>query len=238
MSNPRQDLRFAVRAFVRTPRFTIPATLALALGIGANTAIYSVLRGVVLQPLPYPAPERVVTIWERNIQRSGSSNVVGAANFLAWTERNRSFEHIGIVGPGRFNFILDGRPEESTGLMASAGALAALGVEPSMGRLYGPDEDLAGSDGVLLVSHEFWQTRLGGRADVLGLSITANERPRSVIGVMPPGFTVEGSAPTSSLHTDGPSNSSARRAAADRRMPSPASATACRWIRRLPVSPR
>lgn len=192
MSNLLQDLRFALRAFVRTPRFTVPAILALALGIGATTAIYSVVRGVVLQPLPYPAPERVMTIWERNIQRSGGRNVVSAANFVAWTERNRSFEQIGLVGPGRFNLILDGRPEESTGLMASADALAALGVEPLMGRLYGPDEDLAGNDGVLLVSHEFWQTRLGGRADVLGLSIIANGRPRSVIGVMPPGFTIEG----------------------------------------------
>ncbi len=192
MTNLLQDLRFAVRSFVRTPRFTIPATLALALGIGATTAIYSVVRGVVLRPLPYPAPERVVTIWERNVQRGGGRNVVSAANFLAWTERNRSFEHIGVVGPGRFNFILDGGPEESAGLMASSGALAALGVAPAMGRLYNPDEDLAGNDGVLLVSHEFWQTRLGGRSDVLGLSITANGRPRSVIGVMPPGFTIEG----------------------------------------------
>jgi putative ABC transport system permease protein len=192
MSNLLQDLRFAVRAFLRTPRFTVPALLALALGIGATSAIYSVVRGVVLRPLPYPEPERIVTIWENNIRRNRTRNVISSANFVAWTERNRSFEQLGTVGPARLNLVLDGRPEEVAGLSASAGALAALGVEPAMGRLYSAQEDLEGNDGVILVSYEFWQTRLGGRTDVLELSVTANSRPRSVVGVMPPGFTVEG----------------------------------------------
>lgn len=187
-----QDLRFAVRAFLRAPRFTVPAVLALALGIGATSAIFSVVRGVMLKPLPYQDPDRIVSIWENNTRRNRPRNVIGAANFAAWRERNRSFEHLGMVGPARLNVILDGQPEEVVGLFASSAVFPALGVQPAIGRAYNADEDLEGHDLVILLSHEFWQTRLGGRSDVLGSTISANGRPRNVVGVMPPGFTIEG----------------------------------------------
>jgi putative ABC transport system permease protein len=192
MTTLLQDLRFAVRSFLRSPRFTIPAVLALALGIGASAAIYSVVRGVMLKPLPYKDPERIVSIWENNLRRNRPRNVVGPANFVAWQERNRSFEHIGMVGPARLNIMMDGRPEEIAGLNASSGVFAALGVQPVVGRGFTTDEDLEGNDGVIVLSYEFWQSRLGGRPDVVGLSLTTNTRPRSVVGVMPPTFTVEG----------------------------------------------
>ncbi len=140
-----QDFRVGARSFLRTPRFTVPAVLALALGIGATTAIFSVIRGVVLNPLPYPDPDEVVVIWENNLTRNRPRNVVGAANYVAWKERNRSFEFLGLVGPSRRNMVLDGEPVEVPGLVASSEALQALGVQPVMGRLYTAAEDLEGS---------------------------------------------------------------------------------------------
>jgi putative ABC transport system permease protein len=191
-ANLLQDLRFAVRSFLRAPRFTVPAVLALALGIGATSAIFSVVRGVLLRPLPYRDPDGIVVIWENNLRRSRPRNVVGAANFVAWRERTRSLDHIGMSGPARLNVVLDGQPEELTGLFASADVFTALGVSPAIGRAFTTDEDVEGNDQVILLSHEFWQRRLGGRSDVLNLSITASGRPRSVVGVMPPGFTIVG----------------------------------------------
>ena len=187
-----QDFRVGARSFLRTPRFTVPAVLALALGIGATTAIFSVIRGVILKPLPYRDPDAVVVVWESNVTRNRSRNVIGAANFIGWKERNRSFEHLGMVGPARMNMIIDGEPIEISGLFASSEALQALGVQPVMGRLFAAAEDLEGSEPVIILSYEFWQNRFGGRRDILDVSIPSNGRPRHVIGVMPPGFTIEG----------------------------------------------
>jgi putative ABC transport system permease protein len=187
-----QDLRFAVRSFLRAPRFTLPALLALALGIGATAAIFSVVRGVLLEPLPYQNPERIVSIWEANTSRNRMRNVIGPANFVAWKERNRSFEYLGMTGPARMNFILDGHPHEVSGIAASSEVFAALGTQPAIGRTFTPEEDLRGNDDVLIISHEFWQSRLGGRRDILGTTLNANGRQRQVIGVMPPRFTIEG----------------------------------------------
>jgi putative ABC transport system permease protein len=187
-----QDFRVGARSFLRTPRFIVPAVLALALGIGATTAIFSVVRGVVLNPLPYPDPDEVVVIWENNLTRNRPRNVVGAANYVAWKERNRSFEFLGLVGPSRRNMVLDGEPVEVPGLVASSEALQALGVQPVLGRLYTAAEDLEGSEPVIILGHEFWQNRFGGRRDILDVSISTNGRLRRVVGVMPPGFTIEG----------------------------------------------
>ena len=187
-----QDLRFALRSFLRAPRFTVPAVIALALGIGATSAIFSVVRGVMLEPLPYHDPDRIVAVWENRLDRNRPRNVVAAANFVAWRERNKSFEYLGMVGPARLNILLNDQPDEIAGFVASADALAAFGTPPQLGRVYLPNEDLEGNDGVIVVSHQFWQSKLGGRSDVLGLSLTANGRPRSIIGVMPPNFSIEG----------------------------------------------
>ena len=187
-----RDLRYGVRSFLRAPRFTIPAVLALALGIGATSAILSVVRGVLLEPLPYRDPDRIVSIWEANAARNRTRNVVGPANFLAWKERNRSFEFIGMTGPARLNLMLNGQPYEVPGIAASSDVFNALGVQPLLGRTFSADEDLRDRDAVIVLSHEFWQSRLGGRSDVVGSTINANGRQRSVIGVMPPRFTIEG----------------------------------------------
>jgi putative ABC transport system permease protein len=187
-----QDLRFGARSFLRAPRFTLPAVLALALGIGATSAILSVVRGVLLDPLPYRDPGRIVSIWEGNASRNRTRNVIGPANFVAWKERNRSFEYLGMVGPARLNVILDGQPYEVPGLAASSEAFKALGVQPLLGRTFSAEEDLRDNDNAIVISYEFWQSRLGGRNDIVGSTINANGRQRNVIGVMPPRFTIEG----------------------------------------------
>jgi putative ABC transport system permease protein len=187
-----QDLRYALRSFLRAPRFTLPALAALALGIGATSAIFSVVRGVMLEPLPYDAPERVVSIWESNASRGRTRNVVAAANFIAWKERARSFEYLGMVGPARFTLLIGGEPHEIDGQFASSEVFSALGVQPLLGRTYTAEEDLRGNDAVIVSSYEFWQTRLGGRHDIVGSAIVANGVPRTIVGVMPPGFTIEG----------------------------------------------
>ena len=187
-----QDLRYGARSFLRAPRFTVPAVLALALGIGATSAIFSVVRGVLLDPLPYRDPDRIVSIWETNASRSRTRNVIGPANFVAWKERNRSFEYLGMAGPARLNIILDGQPYEVSGVAASSDVFKALGVHPILGRTFSPEEDLRDNDTVILISYEFWQSRLAGRSDVIGSTVNANGRQRTVIGVMPPRFTIEG----------------------------------------------
>jgi len=187
-----QDLRFALRSFLRSPRFTIPAVLALALGIGSTSAIFSVVHGVILKPLPYRDPDRIVVVWENNLKRNRPRNVIGAANFLAWQERTTTLEHLGMVGPQRLNVMLGGQPEEITGVSASSQVFQALGVPPVIGRAYNESEDLEGHDDVIVLGYEFWRTRLNGREDVLGSTLVANGRPRTVIGVMPPDFTVVG----------------------------------------------
>ena len=191
-SSLMQDLRYGARSLLRAPRFTVPAVLALALGIGATSAIFSVVRGVLLDPLPYRDPDRIVSIWEANASRNRTRNVIGPANFVAWKERNRSFEYLGMVGPARLNIILDGQPYEMSGVSASSDVFRALGVQPQLGRTFSAEEDLRDNDGVILISHEFWQSRLASRGDVIGSTINANGRQRTVIGVMPPRFTIEG----------------------------------------------
>ena len=187
-----RDVRIAVRSFLKAPRFTVPAVLALAIGVGATSATFSVVRGVMLSPLPYDNPERIVVVWENNLSRNRPRNVISAANFIAWRERNRSFTHLGMAGPARLNFMLGDQPEEVVGIVASSDVFRALGVQPALGRAYGPAEDVEGSNRVIIVSDRFWRTRLGGRPDVIGTTITANDIPRVLIGVMPPGFTLVG----------------------------------------------
>ena len=186
-----RDLRHGARVMRKAPGFTAAALATLALGIGATSAIYSVVRTVMLEPLPYHEPERIVAVWETN--RGGTvRNVIAPANFVAWRERTRTLEHLGMVGPGNATMIINGQPMDISGLNVSADVFRALGVQPALGRAYTPEEDLGGASAVIVLSHEFWQRRLGGRQDVLGTTISTDGGPRTVIGVMAPAFTIVG----------------------------------------------
>ena len=186
-----RDIRFGTRVLRRAPGFTAAALATLAIGIGATAAIFSVVRTVMLEPLPYRAPDRVVSIWETT-QDGVTQNVIAPANFIAWRERSHTLEHLGMVGPDGLTAIVNGEPEKLTGLDFSSDLFAALGVQPMLGRAYTFDEDLGGKGGVIVLSHEYWQARLGGRPDVVGMKLTTDGGPRIIIGVMPPGFTVVG----------------------------------------------
>ena len=184
------DVRHGLRIFRRSPGFTAAALLTLALGIGATSAVFSVVRTVMLEPLAYRDPDRIVAVWETN--RGGTSrNVIAPANFVAWRERVRTLEHLGMVGPTNLVLMVDGQPSNVSGLTLSADVFAALGVRPALGRAYTVDEDLGGRSTVIVLSYEFWQSHLGGR-DVLGMILSTGRGPATVIGVMAPGFTVVG----------------------------------------------
>jgi putative ABC transport system permease protein len=184
-----RDLRYGARVLWRSPGFTSAALLTLALGIGATSAIFSVVRTVMLEALPYQQPDRIVTIWETN--RGGATrNVIAPANFVEWRERSRTLDHLGMVGPGSRAIVVNGQPDNVPGLTVSSEVFRALGVQPALGRAYTAEEDTGNA--VIVLSHEFWQTRLAGRGDVLGLTLATDDGPRTVIGVMPPRFTIVG----------------------------------------------
>jgi putative ABC transport system permease protein len=184
-----RDLRYGVRVLRRAPGFAAAALVTLALGIGATSAIFSVVRTVILEPLPYHEPGRIVAVWETN--RGGAQrNVIAPANFVAWRERSRTLDHLGMVGPVSVAMVVDGQPLEFPGLAVSSDVFRALGVQPALGRAYTADEDA--SEAVIVVTHEFWQRRLGGRRDVLDLTLRTDDGPRTVVGVMPPRFTIAG----------------------------------------------
>jgi putative ABC transport system permease protein len=186
-----RDVRHGIRILLGAPGFAAAALITLALGIGATAAIFSVVRTVMLRPLPYHDPDRIVAVWETN--RGGTvRNVIAPANFVEWRERSQTLEHLGMVGPANLVMIIDGEPDNVSGLAASTDVFRTLGVQPALGRAYTDEEDYGGKDAVLVLSHEFWQQRLAGRADVLGLAISSDGRPRTVIGVMPPRFTIVG----------------------------------------------
>ena len=184
-----RDLRHGVRLLRRAPAFTAAALVTLALGIGATSAIFSVVRTVMLEPLPYHEPDRIVAVWETN--RGGTSrNVIAPANFVAWRERTRTLEHLGMVEPAALAMIVNGQPDNIRGLTVSSEVFRALGVQPALGRAYTAEEDPGKA--VIVLSHEFWQRRLGGRRDVLDITFATDDGPRTVIGVMPARFTMVG----------------------------------------------
>lgn len=185
-----RDIRHGLRVLWRSPGFTTAALLTLAIGIGATAAVFGVVRAVILEPLPYRDPDGLVAIWETN--RGGTTrNVIAPANFVAWRERTRTLEHLGMVGPTNLVLNIDGTASNVSGLNVSADVFAALGVTPAMGRPYTAEEDFGGGSGVIVLSYELWQNRLGGR-DVLGTTLVTGSGPVSVIGVMPQGFTMVG----------------------------------------------
>ncbi len=186
-----RDVRHGIRMLRRAPGFTIAALLTLALGIGASSAIFSVLRAVMLEPLPYHQPERIVTIWETN-RGATARNPIAPANFVAWRERSRTLEHLGMVGPATLAMIVNGQPLDVDGLTVSYDVFQTIGVQPALGRAYTAAEDIGGNDRVIILSYEFWQGRLAGRPDILGTTFSTADGPRTVIGVMAPRFTMLG----------------------------------------------
>ncbi|MGA3044451.1 MAG: ABC transporter permease, partial [Bryobacteraceae bacterium] len=187
-----QDLRYGFRTLRKSPGFTAVAMLALALGIGANTAIFSVVNGVLLRPLGYPDASRLLMIFESNPDFSHSS--VAYPNFLDWRRESRSFTGMAAVRSDDFNFTGRGEPEHLSGVYASASLLPTLGVTPFMGRGFLPDEDRPGAACVVMLTYSFWKQRLAADPNILGKALTLNAMSCAVTGVLPPDFRFRESA--------------------------------------------
>jgi len=189
MDNLRQDLRFAVRQLWKRPGFSLIALSMLALGIGANTAIFSVVYAVLLQPLPFPEPDRIVRIWESRLDRGWDRSSVAPANFWDLREMNRAFEDLGGYRFSSTNFTDGDYPEQlSLGLVSSGFFGRVLGVSPVLGRTFAPGEDRPGADGKqVLLGHDFWQNRFGSDPGVVGSTVTLDGESYTVVGVLPAG---------------------------------------------------
>ncbi len=179
------DLRYSLRGLVRSPRFTLAALCTLALGIGANAAIYSVVNTVLLRPLPYKDAGRLTMI--RGFTR-GDTQPSAPSDFNAWRSDGRFFEQMAASRDASYSLTGAGDPESIIGYRFSADFFPLMGVAPALGRTFLPEEDRPGNDKVVVLSHPLWQRRFGGDPGILGTSITLNGQPYTVIGVMPATF--------------------------------------------------
>ncbi len=185
-----RDLRYAVRGLLKNPTFTAVAVLTLGLGIGASTAIFTVVNGVLLRPLPYPQPDKLVRLWEVLPQRDFHRNVVNAWNFLDWQARTQAFDGMAATSPVQtVNVSGEGEPVAVTGLGVTPNFFDILRVRPVMGRTFTAQEGVFGQGAVTILSYELWQSRFGGDKGVLGKKLVLNGAPMTVIGVMPAGFS-------------------------------------------------
>src|SRR5205085_10071207 len=186
MNTLLQDLRYGARMLFRNPGFTFVAVLALTLGIGATTAIFSVVNSVLLKPLPYPESERLVYLWETSPQIDEMS--VAYPNYQDWRAQNEVFENIGVYRRQSYNLTGTGEPERLVGGMVSADLFAALRVNALRGRVFTNDEDQPGATPVAILSYGLWQRRFGGDPNVLDQQLTLNGHSFTVIGIMSPDF--------------------------------------------------
>lgn len=180
-----RDLRLAVRRLGQRPGFTAVALTTLALGIGANTAIYSIVRGVVQRPLPYAEPERIMWVRETTPHNGGQPFSVSVPNFTDWRERSRSFEQLVAVAEKNMNLTGGGDPAQVVARRVSRGYLDLLGLRPQLGRDFRPEEDAPGANTVVLLSERFWRARFGGDAAVVGQTLQLDGRAHEIAGVAP-----------------------------------------------------
>jgi predicted permease len=183
-----QDVRFGARTLAKNPGFTAVAVIALALGIGANSAIFSVVNTVLLRPLPYKEPGRLVMVWEKGNADEFPINSTSAANFIDWRDQNQVFEGVSVMGRASFNLTGVGEPVRVDGRRVSANLFHILGVEPQLGRGFLPEEDAPGAGRVVILSHGLWQRRFGSDPGAVGTPLTMNGRSYTVVGVMSPQF--------------------------------------------------
>jgi putative ABC transport system permease protein len=186
--NLLRDLRFAFRSLGRTPGFTAIVVGTLALGIGANVAIFSVVKVVLLTPPPYESPEQLVMVWEQNLPRNSERNVVNPQNFTAWRDRNDVFEEMVAWSPRSVNMTGDGDPQRVRLALITTELFSLLRVSPMMGRVFAPEEIEPGNHRVVVLGHGFWQRQYGGVPAVIGTSITLNDLSHEIVGIMAEGF--------------------------------------------------
>ena len=181
------DLRYAFRQLVKNPGFAGVAILTLALGIGACTAIFSVINGVLLRPLDFPQPDRIVVIRETNLPQFPEFSV-SPPNYLDWAKQTKSSQYLAAYSGVQVNLTGEGEPQRLIGVKATAHYFDVYGIKPVLGRTFVPEEDAPGKDHVVVLSHAFWQRVFAGEPNVVGRSIQLSGEPYTVIGVAPPHF--------------------------------------------------
>src|SRR4051812_29332986 len=184
-----QDFRYALRQLIKAPSFTIVAVLTLALGIGACTAIFSVVNTVLLRPLDYPDPAQLVMIRETQLPQFPEFSV-SPPNFIDWQKQTKSYEYLAAYGGASLNLTGEGEPQRLVGVKATAQYFDVYGVKPILGRMLLPEEDAVGKNHVVVLSYGFWQRVFGGMRDVVGHSVQLNGEPYQIVGVAPSGFGV------------------------------------------------
>src|SRR5208282_251342 len=189
-----RDLRFSLRTLRRTPGFTVIAILVMALGIGANVALFTVVRGVLLKPLPFHDPDRLVMLYEaglhENEDETTGSNVVSGGMYAEWKNQNRSYSSLALAKGIRVGLSGSGGqlPEKLKSALFSWNVLRTLGVQPALGRDFTQADDNPGANGTVLLSWGLWKRRFGGDANILNQTIDLDAQPYTVIGVMPAWF--------------------------------------------------
>ncbi|HEX2268654.1 MAG TPA: ABC transporter permease [Pyrinomonadaceae bacterium] len=185
-----RDLRYGLRSLLRQPAFTVVAVITLALGIGANTAIFSLVNAVLLRALPFENPEQLVSVGKA----AGQGGLPGLAGFqyLAWKEKSNSFEDLAAYTDNNFNLVGNGEPERISCAQVTASLFPTLGVQPLVGRTFLPEEDRSGQNQVAVVSEGFWQRRYGRDASLVGRTIQLDDKNYTVVGVMPSSFRFPG----------------------------------------------
>jgi predicted permease len=183
-----QDLRYGARMLLKNPGFSAVIVLTLALGIGANAALFSVVNGVLLNPLPYPQPEQLVALNQRTSNIAAGS--ISYLNFLDWQKENQTFSAMAVSRQSSFALVGTGEAERVRGRRCTANLFSVLGVKPALGRDFAPGEDARGAAPVVMISAELWQRWFGGAPDVAGKSLTVDDRSYTIVGVLPANFTL------------------------------------------------
>ena len=179
------DIRYAIRNLIKRPGFTVIAAMTLALGIGANTAIFSAINALLLKPLPIPNQDRVVAIWDKNPGRGVEHNEVAFANYLDWRAQNHSFDQLALERWWSTNLTGGDMPERIQGFLVSANFFDVIGIKPVQGRNFLEEENQPGKDAVAIIAHSLWQRRFGSDPAIVNKTITTNGVARTVIGVLP-----------------------------------------------------
>jgi putative ABC transport system permease protein len=183
-----KDIQYGIRGLLKHPGFTAVAVITLALGIGSNTAIFSVVNAVLLRPLSFRSPEQLMMVWEEASFAGFPRNTPAPANYADWKAQNHTFQEMAAIADRSFNLTGDGDPEHVTAYGVTADFFPMLGVQPFLGRAFLTEEDKPEANKVVILSHRLWQTRYGGQREILGRDILLNGQKHTVVGVMPAGF--------------------------------------------------
>jgi putative ABC transport system permease protein len=185
MQNLWKDIRYAARILLNTPGFSLIAVATLALGIGANSAIFSVVNAVLLRPLPYSKPDQLVMIWEQRPSSGDARFPITGHEFVAWREQSRTLEHIALIDGASYNLTGQGEAVSVRASRVSSNYFSVLGVQPILGRTFAPEEDQSGGQRVVILSHALWRSRFGSDEQLIGKTASLNDQNYIIVGIMP-----------------------------------------------------